>query len=70
MAQNIYVYVDQHAKRSTSDMLKIVLNQEISNRMAAIINFHIKLVQADDDFLWSRVKPNLDQVVESMAAIT
>lgn len=47
-----------------------MLNQEISNRMAAIINFHIKLVQADDDFLWSRVKPNLDQVVESMAAIT
>lgn len=61
------VYVDQHAKRSTSDMLKIVLNQEITTRMAAIINFHLKLKEKDEDFMLSSPKPLLDDIVDAMA---
>lgn len=61
------IYVDQHAKRSTSDMLKIVLNQEITNRLAAIINFHLKLKEKEGDFIWDKLKPSLDEVVEATA---
>lgn len=61
------VYVDQHAKRSTSDMLKIVLNQEVTARMAAIINFHLKLKESPEGFVWEKQKPSLDNIVEAMA---
>lgn len=61
------IYVDQHVKRSTSDMLKIVLNQEISERMGAVINFHLTMKESDGDFtLGKQRKPHLDQVVEAM----
>lgn len=60
------IYVDQHAKRSTSDMLKIVLNQEISQRMAAIINFHLRLKETNDDFVTMPGRSNLDDVVDAM----
>lgn len=37
------IYVDQHAKRSITDMLKIVMNQNINNKMAATITTRLKL---------------------------
>ena len=62
------IYVDMHAKRSTADMLKIVLNQDINARMAAIINFHLRVEQGEEDFICPETKrrPALDEVVAEM----
>jgi hypothetical protein len=65
------IYVDQHAKRSSADMLKIVLNKHITARMAGVINFHITLKESKKDgFSRSGRKASLDEMVEAMSEHT
>lgn len=62
------IYIDQQSKRSTADMLKIVLNKQITTRMAAVINFHLMLKEdKKNGFTRPTSKPSLEQVVEQMA---
>lgn len=63
------VYVDQHAKRSTTDMLKIVLNQAVTSRMSAVINMHLRVREnSEGDIIMPRdTKPSLDDFVNEMA---
>lgn len=61
------IYVDQHAKRSTTDMLKIVMNHNISARMAGALNFHLKLSEnKDTGFSFAKDKPDLEEVIIQM----
>lgn len=63
------IYIDQGAKRSTADMLKIVLNKSISNKMAAIVNFHLMIKETKEEFVYrsgGTRKPSLDDIVEFM----
>jgi hypothetical protein len=67
------IYVDQHAKRSTADMLKIVMNEEVTNRMASLVNCHLKISEdSEDGFIFRRkedgrsLKPALDDIVDTM----
>lgn len=61
------MYVDQHAKRSTADMLKIVLDKSITNREASLVNAHIKIGTNDEgDFVFAKGRISSDQVVEVM----
>lgn len=64
------IYIDQGAKRSTADMLKIVLNQTVSSRMAAMVTTHLKLKESKDGFMFCKIggstKPSLDDIVEFM----
>lgn len=61
------MYVDQHAKRSTADMLKIVLDKSITNREASLVNAHIKIiVNEDNEFVFGKGRVAPDRVVEVM----
>lgn len=60
------MYVDQHAKRTTADMLRVFLDKGITSRMAAIINSHLKLNENKDGFGWTRGKPSLQDVSNTM----
>lgn len=60
------VYIDQGAKRSSADMLKIVLNKSVSSRMAAMVNTFLRMGTTKDGFTMVRGKANLDDVVETM----
>lgn len=61
------IYIDQNAKRSTSDMLKIVLNQSISNRMSSIVTTHLKIdIRKDGIFMGKTGRLPLESVVETM----
>lgn len=69
LSERSRIYIDQGAKRSTADMLKIVLNHSISHRMAALVTTHLKLAETKDGFVFrkdSGRKPSLDNVVEVM----
>lgn len=64
------IYIDQGAKRSMADMLKIVLDKTVTNNMAAMVNIKLKIQETADGFVWNREigtkKINLDKVVEFM----
>lgn len=60
------MYVDQHAKRSTADMLKVFLDKNITTRMASIINSHLKISETEDGFSWQSNKPSLDEITKAM----
>lgn len=60
------IYVDQHAKRSTADMLKLALDQTVTSKMAAIAGFMVKLKERDGVFALEAGKPSLDDIVEYM----
>lgn len=63
------IYIDQHAKRSSTDMLKIVLDQNINHRMASLVNTHLKISEDDTGFSFKKSafqKPSLDKIVEVM----
>lgn len=62
------VYIDQGAKRSIADMLKIVLNQTVSNKMAAMVNRHLMIKETKSGFSYHSDglrKPSLDSIVEA-----
>lgn len=61
------IYVDQHAKRSTADMLKLALDQTVTSKMAAIAGFMVKMRQKDGAFQLQSGKPSLDEIVEYMS---
>lgn len=62
------IYLDQNAKRTQADMLKIVLNKEITPRMTAAIAFNLHLREdAEDGFMYNRKKANLTVLVEEMS---
>lgn len=60
------MYVDQHAKRSTADMLKVFLDKNVTTRMAAIINSHLRFVDDKEGFHWDTKKPSLQAVSDAM----
>jgi hypothetical protein len=62
------VYVDQHAKRSAGDMLKIILNKQITNRMAAVLTFHQLLKEEKDGFYKNARRVHLDELVDDMTS--
>lgn len=62
------IYIDQGAKRSIADMLKIVLNQTVSNKMAAMVNRHLMINEGKAGFSYykdGKKKPSLDSIVET-----
>lgn len=68
LSQEARIYVDQNAKRSTTDMLKIVMNKTVTTRMTAILNFHSRLyIDEEQGFAVSKRKPALEWIVDQMA---
>lgn len=61
------IYVDQNAKRSSADMLKIVLNQSVTSKMTAVLNCHLQLRDDPEGFVLLKGKPDLEDLVEQMA---
>lgn len=61
------IYIDQNAKRSTADMLKIVLNDSITTRMSSVIRTHLTLKEEKIGFMFGSRKPPLDDVVDTMS---
>lgn len=61
------IYIDQNAKRSTADMLKIVMDKNITTRMAAVLRFHMNLEEFDNNFLITKKKNNLEEFISQMA---
>lgn len=61
------IYIDQNARRSIADMLRIVLDRPISSKVAALVNLHIKLKEDDEEgFVIQRNRrPDLEAVVEN-----
>lgn len=53
--KNSQMYVDQHAKRTMADMLRLTLDKTISNQMASVVGFLMKL-REDDGMFRSGVK--------------
>ena len=69
------MYIDQHAKRTVADMLRLTMNQSVSNTMAAVGIFHIRLSE-ENGFSFSGVRPSLNEICdvisehhETMAAV-
>jgi hypothetical protein len=60
------IYVDQGAKRSMADMLKIVLDKTVTNRMAATARTFLAISEADDGFVFSTQKTPLQTMVDFM----
>jgi hypothetical protein len=60
------MYVDQHAKRSTADILKLALNKTVSAKMAAIATFMVKLRESKRGFEMIAGKPTIDEIHEYM----
>lgn len=58
------IYVDQHTKRTTADMLKLNVDQTITPRLASIINTHLKIKITDEGFSFARGKTSLDDVIK------
>lgn len=65
LEEEAMIYVDQHAKRSSADMLKIVVNKNVTSYMAAVVNFHIKLNEGKDGFYFTNGKASLESIVEA-----
>jgi len=63
---NSMIYIDQHAKRTTADMLRIHLDKSITTRMASIINSHLRLKEDEEGFSWIHGKPSLAAVSSMM----
>lgn len=61
------VYIDQQAKRSSADMLKIVLNKHITSRMAGTLGFHVGLKEdKKNGFIRGAKKVPLERLVDEM----
>lgn len=62
------IYIDQGAKRSMTDMLKIVLDRSVTNNLSSMVNLKLKIEETPDGFVWNREmgtkKVNLDEVVD------
>lgn len=62
------IYIDQNAKRSTADMLKIVLDKNITTRMAGVLRFHLNFREDKElGFVLDKRKVNLENFVEMMS---
>lgn len=62
------MYIDQHAKRSLSDMLRLSLDKSVTNQMTAVLTFLLKVNQRDGTFsLKGKTKPSLQEVYDKMA---
>lgn len=58
------IYVDQGSKRTIADMLKIVLDKNVSNRMAATARTALAITEEEDGFFISTYKQSLQKVVD------
>lgn len=67
MPEKAKIYLDQNAKRSAADMLKIVLDKNITTGMAALMRLHMGITETKEGFILNRQgKPNLEKMVELM----
>lgn len=61
------IYVDQHAKRSVADMLRITLDHAVTNKATAVLAIHMKIVDTKDDGLFlKKERPNLADLLAEM----
>lgn len=61
------MYIDAHAKRTTGDMLKIVLDRNITNREASIVNSHLKIGEnGTSEFVFNKGRPSPQDIVDFM----
>lgn len=61
------VYIDQHFKRSTSDMLKLALDRNVSARAASLSTFMVKIKWVKGgEIEMAHDKPPLAKIVEYM----
>lgn len=60
------IYVDQHAKRSVADMLKIVLDKTVNNKMASIVTTSLKVKDGSEGFILTTERQPLEAVMKEM----
>lgn len=58
------IYVDQGSKRTMADMLKIVMDKSVTNKMAAAANTVLAISETDDGFAMNTNKQPLQKVVD------
>lgn len=56
--------VDIHAKRSATDVIKLILDRSVGNLAVAAVNFIKKLKISDSGFYMASKTPHLDEVAE------
>lgn len=62
------MYIDQHAKRSLSDMLRLTLDKSITGQMTAVLTFLLRVNEKDGVFsLKGKTKPSLQEVHDKMS---
>lgn len=61
---NAQTAVDTHAKRSQSDIIKLLLNQTISNQVVASVNLALTVRSIGDRFTTSSKKPSVQEVAD------
>lgn len=66
LSEDSQIYVDQHVKRSNTDMLQIVMNKSVSTNVTAIANYSLRLREGDS-FTFRTEKPSLDTLVDYIA---
>lgn len=62
------VYIDQQARRSAADMLKMVLDREVSKQLTATLILDMGLKENEDGFTSNKLRPNLEKLVDKMDA--
>lgn len=63
LAPELRLYLDQNAKRSTADALKIVLNHTVTSRQVSAVTFLMKLEMSEDgEFVYKKEKLALEAV--------
>lgn len=63
------LYVDQHAKRTMADMLKINLNKNVTPKMAAVATLLLRLKERHGVFSSGGVRPSVKRVYALMTGI-
>lgn len=67
LADESQLYVDQNARRSIADVMKLAINQSVSNFMVRLAGSYLKIRENDDNTIsWLSTRPSLDKVVEVM----
>lgn len=64
------IYVDQHAKRSLADVLRLALDKTVSTKMTAILNFMIRLKEVKGNFEMRGAKITPDEALDYMSENT
>lgn len=60
------IYIDQQAKRTPADMLKMVLDRDVNKEITSTLILDMGIKETEDGFTWAKMKVNLETLVGKM----